>query len=291
MNNKLYLAMGTSALLLSGCASNNIAENQQFTSSALVYTEQVELKLIEARTLIINNTTDQLIQSRPNGNTKQMLKVAKDETLKEVREIDTIIAVNQALEDYIRAIEALINNPDNQAAERAVSEASTLIVREHYRQRKGHAYYSTSFDSVGSINKLASLGMSAYNAKRVQNILKRDAPKISAVLASQKERMKAVLSGYKGNLKTSELMFYGKDVKAPYTGSGRLPPLWKSNFHTWVNMNSERHKTKALMKAQDNIEKAWHDILQGNLTITSVSHAVADMSVTTQAARQFQDAH
>ena len=277
MNINTYFTIAASTVLVTACSTHNVQKNHAIAKTGLIYVEQVDKLLDEALDITIDVDSTELWRMRDMENKKSMLNEKNTKTTKFIKELHTFRKSNNKTKRYFQALEALINNPNQQAISTSIGEISTAIARENHRQKSKTHVYAPYSNKEGYIQELSKMAVNAHYAQRIQTILRRDKTIIGRHLSYQEEQLQYIASVLKNRLKTAEILYSKMHVEEPYLGTERLPlETWKASRRQLFKMQQATPNIDALIEAQHNLKKAWEQVLQGHTNVIGVSHMISD---------------
>jgi hypothetical protein len=279
MNINAYLTIAASTVLAAACSTNNIQKNHAIAKTGLTYVEQVDKLLDEALDVTIDVDSTELWLMRGMKNDKSMLSDKNREIAKFAKEVHSFRKSNNNTRRYFQALEALINNPNQDAMSNSIGEISSAIAKENHRQKSNTHTYESYSHKEGYIHELSQMAVDAHYAKRIQIILHRDKTIIGRHLSYQEEQLQHIASVLKSRLKTAEILHSKMNVEKPYLGKDRLLlDTWKANRRELFEMQQTTPNLEELLEAQQNLKKAWEQVVRGNTSMIDVSHMLSDTS-------------
>lgn len=279
MNINTYLTIAASTILATACSTNNVQKNHAVAKTGLAYVEQVDKLLDEALDITIDVDSTELWRMRGMKNKKAMLNEKNNQIAKFAKEVHVFRKSNNNTRRYFLALEALINNPNQEAVSHSLGEISTAIARENHRQKSEINVYMPYSDKEGYIHELSKMAVDAHYAKRIQIILQRDKTIIGRHLSYQEDQLQHIASVLKNRLKTAEVLHTTMNVDEPYLGTDRvLFSTWKANRRKSFEMQQATPNFDDLIEAQRNLKRAWEQVVKGNTSMADVSHMLSDTS-------------
>jgi hypothetical protein len=277
------LALGISALLVSGCSSNTLKKSRNVSASGIAYTDNVNELLDETIKKVIDFDSRELLKTRIGSNPKKMLQDKNKALSSLIAEINHFRYQTSLMKNYFINLQALADSTIKDDIGASVGTISGSISHLNNRSNKSDnvSKHYINEEQQSYIGSLTGMLLSAHYAANMEATLKRDAPIIGTQLLLQEKQLNHILSILRDRLSTGNALFLNEKVIAPYINK-EVPiadkEMWISSRYEWFKMREVTPIFSKVKEAHKALRLAWEDILRGKEDIDATSTMLADVS-------------
>ena len=272
------------SFLASGCSTHTMNQTRNISTTAETYTNQLNNLLDVTKTQVIAQDSRQLAESRSSTDRAKNEKMLnqKNEALDNwIAEVDKLRKQNILLQNYFKALQAMVTNPERNEMSETLGTISTTInsINQAEAERRGDFSVFRGPNS-GYISSLSQTLISRHYAAKVRKVLIRDRDIINRQIALHEVQLKMISKKYKQGIKFESAQHYKENVRVPYVQatSNFSSGSWVMSRIDWYEKRKALAIFGELKKANKAFREAWIDILQGKTDVGAVKAILSDVN-------------
>jgi hypothetical protein len=276
MKKQVFIALGLSTILMSGCVTQSIQQGKDLSISGIAYAEAVDKLLDVTMDRIIDFDSEELKKTRRGSDLKGMITQKNQAVVNELVEIEKFRAHTKLLKTYFLNLQALANSPVKDDMGGTVQLLSDSISKLN-KAKDGKE--NLTDDQKKQIGALGGLVASTVHAGTIKRALARDAEVIGIYLALQENQLQNLAGILRDRFLAENDLFLNEKVIAPYIDKSQvLGAGWAKDRKKWFKTQFISQRLLTAQEAAKQLRGVWADILQGKTDTNSLSVLISDVN-------------
>ncbi len=288
----ILVAVGLSALLINGCATQHIQQGKDLSSSGIAYTEAINKLLDVAVDRIIDFDTEELKKSRIGSNLRDQITQKNQAVVDIISEIEEFRGHTKLLKAYFLNLQALADSSVKEDAGSAVKTLSYSVSKLNKELGGKDGKETLTDDQKEQIGALGGLVANSILAAKIKRALSRDAEIIGIYLSHQENQLTNIAGILRDRFDTENDLFLEEMVVAPYVDKDmKLGTNWATDRKKWFKTQFISQQLTTAQEAVKQLRGVWGDILQGKSDLNSLSALISDVNEFVTVAQALKEAN